>query len=127
MARSTTRTNLRPDTLMQDRRRQFDEIFLQRTAGPYIRVKMRNTRKEQIISASPLSTDIIKHERQVGKVPKAVDRKCPFKPDPDRFGAKPASRRIDLSALPPRSSRGHRYSICQRPFQIAINVVVRQS
>ncbi len=24
---------------MQDRRRQFDEIFLQRTAGPYIRVK----------------------------------------------------------------------------------------
>jgi hypothetical protein len=31
-------------------------------------VKMRNTRKEQIISASPLSTDIIKHERHVGKV-----------------------------------------------------------
>jgi hypothetical protein len=29
---------------------------------------MRNTRKEQIISASPLSTDIIKHERHVGKV-----------------------------------------------------------
>ena len=24
---------------MQDRSRQFDEIFLQRTAGPYIRVK----------------------------------------------------------------------------------------
>ena len=38
MARSTPRSNLRPDTLMQDRRRQFDEIFLQRTAGPYIRV-----------------------------------------------------------------------------------------
>src|ERR1700687_808495 len=36
MARSTTRSNLRPDTLMQDRRRQFDEIFLQHTAGPYI-------------------------------------------------------------------------------------------
>src|SRR5882672_10413266 len=33
-------------------------------------VKMRNTRKERIISASPLSTDIIKHERHVGKVPK---------------------------------------------------------
>src|SRR6266436_1914052 len=40
MARSTTRSNLRPDTLMQDRRRQFDEIFLQRTAGPYIRVRL---------------------------------------------------------------------------------------
>src|SRR5260370_16278155 len=38
MARSTTCFNLRPDTLMQDRRRQFDEIFLQRAAGPYIRV-----------------------------------------------------------------------------------------
>jgi hypothetical protein len=39
MARSTTRSNQRPDTLMQDRRRQFDEIFLQRAAGPYIGVK----------------------------------------------------------------------------------------
>jgi hypothetical protein len=39
IARSTTRFNQRPDTLMQDRRRQFDEIFLQRTAGPYMRVK----------------------------------------------------------------------------------------
>src|SRR6267143_6867454 len=39
-------------------------------------VKMRNTRKEQIISASPLSTDIIKHERHVGKVPRAeVDQR----------------------------------------------------
>jgi hypothetical protein len=27
---------------MQDRRRQFDEIFLQRTAGPYIGVKLGN-------------------------------------------------------------------------------------
>jgi hypothetical protein len=36
MARSTTRSNQRPDTLMQDRRRQLDEIFLQRTTGPYI-------------------------------------------------------------------------------------------
>src|ERR1700737_470896 len=38
MARSKC-SNQRPDTLMQDRRRQFDEIFLQRTAGPYMRVK----------------------------------------------------------------------------------------
>jgi hypothetical protein len=27
---------------MQDRSRQFDEIFLQRTAGPYIWVKLRS-------------------------------------------------------------------------------------
>ena len=32
-------------------------------------VKMRNTRKEQIISASPLSTDIIRHERMSEKCP----------------------------------------------------------
>ena len=51
MAGSTTRSNQRPDTLMQDRHRQFDEIFLQRTAGPYIRVRMRNTRREQMFSA----------------------------------------------------------------------------
>ncbi len=36
MAPSTTHSNQRPDTLMQDRRRQFDEIFLQPTARPYI-------------------------------------------------------------------------------------------
>jgi hypothetical protein len=38
MARSTTRSNQRPDTLMQDRIYQIVEIFLHRTAGPYIRV-----------------------------------------------------------------------------------------
>jgi hypothetical protein len=36
--------NQRPDTLMQDRSRQIDENLLRRAAGPYIRVKMRNTR-----------------------------------------------------------------------------------
>ena len=39
MARSTTRSNRRPDTLMQDRICQIDENLLHRTAGPYIRVK----------------------------------------------------------------------------------------
>ena len=68
MARSKC-SNQRPDTLMQDRSPPARRNHLQRTTGPYIRVKMRNTRKEQIISASPLSTDIIKHERHVGKVP----------------------------------------------------------
>jgi hypothetical protein len=38
MARSTTHSNQRPDTLMQDRICQVDETLLQRTAGPYIRV-----------------------------------------------------------------------------------------
>jgi hypothetical protein len=44
MAGSTTRSNQRPDTLMQDRHRQFDEIFLQRTAGPYKGVKSADGR-----------------------------------------------------------------------------------
>src|SRR6188508_1237489 len=35
MARAR-RSNQRPDTLMQDRYRQLDEILLLRTAGPYI-------------------------------------------------------------------------------------------
>src|SRR6266478_3108323 len=52
MARSKC-SNQRPDTLMQDRSPPARRNHLQRTAGPYIRVKMRNTRKEQIISASP--------------------------------------------------------------------------
>jgi len=33
---STTRSNQRPDTLMQDRSRQLEKVLLQRTAGPYI-------------------------------------------------------------------------------------------
>src|SRR6516225_5412154 len=37
MARSTTRSNQRPDTLMQDRTSANSEkVLLQRTAGPYI-------------------------------------------------------------------------------------------
>jgi hypothetical protein len=36
MARSTTRSKRRPDTLMQDRICLIDSKLLQRTAGPYI-------------------------------------------------------------------------------------------
>src|SRR5271170_1731302 len=36
MARSTTRSNHRPDTLMQDRLPPDRQRLLQRTAGPYI-------------------------------------------------------------------------------------------
>jgi hypothetical protein len=54
---------------MQDRRRQFDEIFLQRMAGPYIRVKPGNTRCEQMFSAPHPTADIDQWSRHVGKVP----------------------------------------------------------
>src|SRR5450432_2053280 len=37
---STTRSNQRPDTLMQDRSPPAWRNHLQRTAGPYIRVKL---------------------------------------------------------------------------------------
>ena len=58
MARSTTRSNQRPDTLMQDRSPPDRRNFLQRTAGPYIRVKMRNTPSEQMFSALHPTSDI---------------------------------------------------------------------
>jgi hypothetical protein len=41
MARSTTRSNQKPDTLMQDPSAKIDENLLHRTAGPYIRVIKR--------------------------------------------------------------------------------------
>jgi hypothetical protein len=40
MVRSKS-SNQRPDTLMQDRICQIDENLLHRTAGPYIRVRLR--------------------------------------------------------------------------------------
>jgi hypothetical protein len=43
---------------MQDRITQIDEIFLQRTAGPYIRVKSGTTQSEYILSALPAIADM---------------------------------------------------------------------
>ena len=58
MARST-RSKQRPDTLMQDRYLAgIDESLLQRAAGPYIGVKMRNTRVEHKRSALTLIADV---------------------------------------------------------------------
>ena len=51
MAGSTKRSKQRPDTLMQDRNRQLDENLLQRTAGPYIRVRSDKTQSEHNESA----------------------------------------------------------------------------
>jgi len=54
---------------MQDRRRQFDEIFLQRTAGPYIWVKLRRTPCEKMSSGLPSKADIALCSRHVANVP----------------------------------------------------------
>ena len=51
MARSTTCSKQRPDTLMQDRICRIDENLLHRTAEPYIRVKSGKSQNEQIFSA----------------------------------------------------------------------------
>src|SRR5882672_3683313 len=67
------------------------------------RVKRRNSRCEQMFSALPPRADIAHCSRHVCFVPKAVDRKFPFKPDPDRFGASPHPGEL-TSAL---SRRGH--------------------
>src|SRR6187401_1593316 len=58
MARAR-RSNQRPDTLMQDRYRQLDEILLLRTAGPYIGsiATDRSSANAQTMSApSPIAT-----------------------------------------------------------------------
>jgi hypothetical protein len=47
-------SNQRPD---KDRITQIDEIFLHRTAGPYIRVKPGKAQSEQILSALPPVAD----------------------------------------------------------------------
>jgi hypothetical protein len=51
-------SNQRPDTLMQARIIQIDEIFLHRTAGPYNRVKLRNTHNEHFTSEMASEADI---------------------------------------------------------------------
>src|SRR6202022_3770963 len=57
MARSKC-SNQRPDTLMQDRLLPARRNHLQRTAGPYIWVKLRRTQDEQMSSGLPLIADI---------------------------------------------------------------------
>jgi len=49
----------RPDTLMQDRICQIDENLLHPTAGPYIRVKTRNTLAEHNKSALTQIADVL--------------------------------------------------------------------
>jgi hypothetical protein len=58
MARSTTCSNQRPDTLMQDRIRRIDEDLLRRTAGPYIRVMTDKTQSEHNESGYRTLADI---------------------------------------------------------------------
>src|ERR1700730_6088787 len=49
--------------------------LLQRTAGPYIWVKLRRTRREQMSSETPLKADIVQHSRHVSNVP--TRHSCP--------------------------------------------------
>ena len=46
-------SNQRPDTLMQDRITQIDEIFLHRTAGPYMSGQSRRFGPPAATSAMP--------------------------------------------------------------------------
>jgi hypothetical protein len=48
---------------MQDHITQIDEIFLHRTAGPYIGVKSGKTQTEHILSALPSIADILEANR----------------------------------------------------------------
>ena len=101
MMAGSARSNQRPDTLMQDRRRQFDEIFLQRTAGPYIRVKGGPWRVLERCPLYPRRTDIGEREHQVRKVPNSD--MALFIQWPRRRGRAKAPRRVM-----PRSIQNYR-------------------
>src|SRR5262249_58180508 len=58
MMAGSTCSNQRPDTLVQDRIRQIDEIPLRRTAGPYIWVKTGKSRSEPMFSGLPPKADL---------------------------------------------------------------------
>src|ERR1700732_2720538 len=68
MARSKC-SNQRPDTLMQDRSLPARRNHLQRTAGPYIWVKLRRTQYEHMFSALLSNSDIARRSRHVSNVP----------------------------------------------------------
>jgi hypothetical protein len=57
---------------MQDRSPPARRIHLQRTAGPYIGVKLRRTHCEQMSSGLPLKADIARCSRHVAFVPTTV-------------------------------------------------------
>jgi hypothetical protein len=87
MARSTTRSNQRPDTLIQDRICQIDESLLQRTARPYIRVigaifgpfAARPLMPQQLRNSRRLSTAAWGHEQtSPPRLPLVSMRKSPF-------------------------------------------------
>jgi hypothetical protein len=69
-------SNQRPDTLMQDRITQIDEIFLHRTAGPYRWVKSGKAQIEQMLSALPAIADIGRAFLNVRVVPKPALSRC---------------------------------------------------
>ena len=57
---------------MQDRSRQFDEIFLRRTAGPYIRVTQRKV--VTLLLPCTLPADAAAFGSDIGKVPERKSR-----------------------------------------------------
>src|ERR1700704_3467881 len=65
MARSTTRSNQRPDTLMQDRICQVEETSCNARPDHTLGVKLRRTQCEQMSSGLPLKADIARYGRHV--------------------------------------------------------------
>src|SRR5258708_36498497 len=73
MARSAKGSNQRPDTLMQDRTScQLEEVLLQRTAGPYIGVKLGRAGDVRRTTAVPPKADVHPRSCYVAEVPTTV-------------------------------------------------------
>src|SRR6266478_3446063 len=60
---------IRTHALMQDRSPPVRRNHLQRTAGPYMWVKLRRTQYEHMFSALPSNSDIARRSRHVSNVP----------------------------------------------------------
>jgi hypothetical protein len=69
MARSITRSNQKPDTLMQDRIARIRPNLLHRTAGPYKRVSSLHYRVAASLSASPQLAESIRVAKGFRVVP----------------------------------------------------------
>jgi len=71
MARSTNRSNQRPDTLMQDRKPPDRRNLLRRTAGPYIGVKGGHAEQVAAAAGSPQKAALLAAGRHLryGPIP----------------------------------------------------------
>jgi hypothetical protein len=117
MTQSTTRSNQRPDTLMQGQSPQIDENLLRRTAGPYIRVKGCLSKDVGITAGLPQNSCRLTATPKSAKPGHVLPSPGPFSFDRIRIRAKnphavePLARFSTLTAPPAPDFRFSHLSI----------------